>query len=147
MTAASRPNRLEVEDVMQPSLIRTGLATLVGIVLAFALVFLAQMVGNGIDPVIAVPDPVDPDALEIQIPLFNTVSLVLGWLVGSFAGSWIAARASGVPATVWVVGGAVFGAGIARAMSLGESWWVLMLAFAVPMLAAALAGRAVGTAN
>lgn len=128
---------------MQPSLIRTALATLVGILLAFAMVYLAQLAGNTIDPVVAIPDPVDPDALEIQIPLLNTLSLILGWLIGSFAGSWLAARASGVPAAAWIVGGTVFGAGIARAMSLGESWWMLLLAFAVPMAAAALAARIV----
>lgn len=132
---------------MQPNLIRTGIATMVGILLAFALVYLAQMAGNSIDPVVAVPDAVDPDAIEIQIPLVNTLALVLGWLAGSFAGSWIAARASGVPATAWIVGGAVFGAGVARAVSLGESWWMIVLAFAVPMVAAALADRVARTAG
>jgi hypothetical protein len=132
---------------MQPNLIRTILATLVGILLAFGLVYLAQLAGNSLDPIVAVPDPIDPDALEIQIPLLNTLSLVLGWLIGSFAGSWLAARASGVAATAWIVGGTVFGAGLARAMSLGESWWMLALAFAVPMAAAALAGRTAQTAS
>jgi hypothetical protein len=135
-----------MDRVMQPSLLRTGIATLVGILLAFGLVYLAQMVGNSIDPVVAVQDAADPDALEIQIPLLNTVALVLGWLVGSFAGAWLAARASGVAAAAWIVGGTVFGAGLARALSLGESWWMLVLAFAVPMAAAALASRAVRTA-
>lgn len=132
---------------MQPNLFRTGFATFIGIILAFGLVYLAQMAGNSVDPVVAVPDTVDPDTLEIQIPLINTAALLLGWLVGSFVGGWLAARASGVPATVWIVGGAVFGAGIARALSLGESWWMLLLAFAVPMAAAALAQRVAATAN
>ncbi|NJS13546.1 MAG: hypothetical protein HC788_01755 [Sphingopyxis sp.] len=126
---------------MQPSLIRSGLATIAGILLAFALIYLAQYVGNVIDPVVAMPDAADPAALEIQIPLINTLSLLVGWLIGAFAGGWLAARASGVPATAWIVGGAVFGAGVTRALSLGEAWWMVALAFALPMVAAWLAGR------
>jgi hypothetical protein len=132
---------IEQNIIMQPSLIRSGLATIAGIFLAFALVYMAQNIGNSIDPVVAVPDAADPGALEIQIPLINTLSLIFGWLVGAFAGGWLAGRASCVPATAWIVGGAVFGAGATRAVSLGEPWWMAALAFAVPMLAAWLAGR------
>jgi hypothetical protein len=131
---------------MQSNMLRTIIATITGILLAFALIWLAQTVGNAIDPVVAVPDATDPDALEVQIPLANTLALLAGWLVGAFAGSWLAARASGAAGTAWIVGGAVFGAGIVRAVSLGEPWWMLLLAFALPMIGAWGAGRAVQTA-
>jgi len=132
---------VERNFAMQTNILRSGLATLAGILLAFALIYLVQSVGNSIDPVVAVTDAADPGALDIHIPLINTLSLILGWLVGSFAGSWLAARASGVAATAWIVGGAVFGAGVTRAVSLGEVWWMSALAFAVPMLAAWLGWR------
>jgi hypothetical protein len=131
---------------MQTSLIRSALASVAGILLAFALIYLAQYVGNMIDPMVAVQDVTDPDALELQIPLSNTLALLFGWLIGAFAGSWLAARASGVIGTAWIVGGAVFGAGVVRAVSLGEPWWMLALAFALPMVAAWGAGRTVRVA-
>jgi hypothetical protein len=129
---------------MQSNMFRTVIATAAGILLAFALIWLAQTVGNAIDPVVAVPDAADPETLEIQIPLGSTLALLAGWLVGGFAGSWLAARASGIAATAWVVGGAVFGAGAVRAASLGEPWWMLALAFTLPLLGAWGAWRAVG---
>lgn len=131
---------------MQGNIFRTAIATVAGMLLAFALIWLAQTVGNGISPAMAVPDAGDPEALEIQIPLMNTLVLLAGWLIGGFAGGWVAARASGITGSAWIVGGAVFGACVVRAASLGEPWWMLALAFALPMLGALGAARAARTA-
>lgn len=126
---------------MGGNILRMAIAAAVGIVIAFVLIWLAEYGGSAIAPA-----AYDPDTGEILIPLGSTIALILGWFVGSFAGGWLAMRVSGGSGAGWIVAGAVIGAGVYRALTLGESWWVVALAIAVPAAAAWTAQRAVSTA-
>lgn len=127
--------------------IRTLLAPIAGMFLAFALIFVAQLLGNQLDPMIAVSDPLDESAIELQIPLLNTATLLFGWFVGAFAGGWLTMRISNSIVTGWIVAGAVIGAAIYRALTIGDAAWVVAAAFLLPLAAAWLAGRATRLAN
>lgn len=127
--------------------IKSFLAPIVGILLAFVLIYGAQLVGNQLDPMVAVADPLDESAIELQIPLMNSVALLLGWFIGAFAGGWLTMRISNSIATGWIVAGAVIGAAMYRALTIGDATWIIAAAFALPLLAAWLAGRATKLAN
>lgn len=121
---------------------RMIIGTIVGILLAFGLIYLAQLVGGAVAPVVY-----DPATEEVQIPLINTASLFLGWFIGTFAGAWVAMRTTANGGPGWIVAGAVVGAALYRAFTLGDAVWVIAAGFIIPLAAAWLATRAVGTAS
>ena len=46
----------------------------------------------------------------------------------------------------WIVAGAVIGAALYRAVTLADSWWIMVLGVAVPLVAVWLAQRATNMA-
>ena len=127
---------------MASGLIRSVIAAVVGIAVAFGLIFLFQIAGNNLSP-----GEYDLETGEILIPLGSTIALIIGWFVGSFAGAWLAMRVSGGVAAGWVVAGSVIGAAIYRAIDLADTWWIMALGLAIPIAAAWFAQRATGLAN
>ncbi len=126
---------------MTQGLIRWVIAAAVGIVVAFGLIYLFQYAGSNLSP-----DVYDPETGDILIPIGSTIALIIGWFVGSFAGAWLAMRVSAGNGAGWIVAGAVIGAGVYRAVTLADTWWIVALAFIVPVAAAWLAQRATGIA-
>ena len=47
----------------------------------------------------------------------------------------------------WIVAGAVIGAGLYRAVTLADTWWIMVLGVAIPLAAAWLAQRAATTVS
>ncbi|WP_260582966.1 hypothetical protein [Sphingopyxis sp. PET50] len=127
---------------MTQGLVRSIIATIVGIVVAFGLVYLFQIGGNNLSPA-----EYDLETGEILIPLGSTIALIVGWFVGTFAGSWLAMRASGGNGAGWIVAGAVIGAALYRAITLADAWWIMALAVLLPAAAAWIAQRATGMAE
>ncbi len=121
---------------MANSLLRSIVATIIGIVVAFALIWLAQYAGGELSP-----EVYDVETGEILIPAGATLALLIGWFIGSLAGGWLAMRASGNSGPGWIVAGAVIGAGIYRAVTLGDSWWMMVLGVVIPLTAAWTAQR------
>ena len=126
---------------MKSNILRPAIAAVVGIFVAFVLLWLAEYAGSAIAPA-----EYDVATGDILIPLGSTIALLVGWFVGSFAGGWLAMRVSGSSGAGWVVAGAVIGAGVYRALTLAESWWVIALAILIPAAAAWTAQRAIATA-
>lgn len=126
---------------MTRTILRSAIAAIIGIVVAFGLIWLAQYAGSEISP-----DVYDPDSGEILIPIGSTISLIAGWFIGSFAGGWLAMRVSAGTGPGWIVAGAVIGAALYRAVTLADSWWIMALAVAVPLFAVWLAQRATSIA-
>lgn len=126
---------------MKSNILRSAIAVMVGIIVAFGLLWLAEYAGGTIAPA-----EYDSDTGEILIPLGSTIALLVGWFVGSFAGGWLAMRVSGSDGPGWIVAGAVIGAGAYRALTLAESWWVIALAILIPAAAAWTAQRVVAMA-
>ena len=125
---------------MSGNILRSAIATAIGIVVAFGLVWLAQYAGSQWSP-----DVYDLESGEVLIPIGSTIALLAGWFIGSFAGSWLAMRVSGGRGAGWVVAGAVVGAGLYRAVTLDDAWWIMALGLTIPVLAALAAQRAAAT--
>ena len=126
---------------MTKTILRSAISAIIGIVVAFGLLWLAQYAGSEISP-----DVYDPDSGEILIPIGSTISLIAGWFIGSFAGGWLAMRVSAGTGPGWIVAGAVIGAALHRAVTLADSWWIMALGVAVPLFAVWLAQRATSIA-
>lgn len=126
---------------MTRNILRAGIAAVIGIVVAFGLIWLAQYAGSEISP-----DVYDPDSGEILIPVGSTIALIVGWFIGTFAGGWIAMRVSAGTGAGWIVAGSVIGAALYRAVTLADTWWIMALGVAVPLVAVWLAQRATTTA-
>ncbi|WP_432770464.1 MAG: hypothetical protein HEQ22_06915 [Sphingopyxis sp.] len=122
---------------MNSTILRSAIAAIIGIAVAFALIWLAQYAGSEFSP-----DMYDPDSGEVLIPIGSTVALLIGWFVGTFAGGWLAMRISAGTGAGWIVAGAVIGAGLYRAVTLADAWWIMALGIAIPLVAVWLAQRA-----
>lgn len=122
---------------MTRNILRSAIAAVIGIVVAFGLIWLAQYAGSEISP-----DVYDPDSGEVLIPIGSTVALVVGWFIGTFGGSWLAMRVSAGTGAGWIVAGSVIGAALYRAVTLADTWWIMALGVAVPLAAVWLAQRA-----
>lgn len=126
---------------MTKNFLRPAIAAVVGILVAFGLVWLAQFAGSEISPA-----EYDPTTGEILIPVGSTIALIVGWFIATFAGSWLAMRISGGTGAGWVVAGAVIGAALYTAIDFADSWWMMALGVAIPLAAVWLAQRATATA-
>jgi hypothetical protein len=125
---------------MTKDILRSAIATVIGIVVAFGLIGLAQYAGSEISP-----SEYDLETGEILIPIGSTIALIVGWFIGSFAGGWLSMRISAGTGAGWIVAGSVIGAALYRAVTLADTWWIMALGVAVPLVAVWLAQRA--TAN
>ena len=126
---------------MSSNILRSAIAAVAGIVIAFGLIWLAQYAGSELSP-----DVYDPQTGEVLIPVGSTVALLVGWFVGTFAGGWVAMRVSGGTGAGWIVAGAVIGAGVYRAVTLADAWWIMLLGILIPIAAAWAAQRATAVA-
>ncbi len=122
---------------MTKDILRSAIAAVIGIVVAFGLIWLAQYAGSEISP-----SEYDVESGEILIPLGSTIALIVGWFIGSFAGAWLAMRISAGTGAGWIVAGSVIGAALYRAVTLADTWWIMALGVAVPLAAVWLAQRA-----
>ena len=125
---------------MTKNFLRPAIAAVVGILVAFGLVWLAQYAGSEISPA-----EYDPTTGEILIPVGSTIALIVGWFIATFGGSWLAMRISGGTGAGWVVAGAVIGAALYTAIDFADTWWMMALGVAIPLVAAWLAQRAAAT--
>ena len=118
------------------SLLRTILGTAAGIAVGFGLLLVCQYVGNMLDP-----EVFDPETELVLIPIGSTIAMFVGWLVGAFGGSWLAARATRSPFPGWVVCGAMIGAAAYMVLAIGDDWWVLVGGIVTPLVGSALGTR------
>lgn len=127
---------------MTKDILRTAIAAVIGIAVAFGLVLLFQYAGGSLFPAGYDAPVYDVPLEEIQAPIGATIALVIGWFVGTFTGSWLAMRVSAGTGAGWIVAGAVMGAALYRAASPLDEWWIFALGVAVPLTAVWLAQRA-----
>ena len=122
---------------MTRNILRTAIAAVIGIVVAFGLIWLAQYAGSEFSP-----DVYDPNSGEVWIPIGSTIALLIGWFIGTFAGGWLSMRISAGTGAGWIVAGAVIGAALYRAVTRADAWWIMALGVAIPLVAVWLAQRA-----
>jgi len=126
---------------MKNTIVRSAIAAVAGILVAFVLLWLAQYAGSEISPA-----EFDVETGEILIPLGSTIALIVGWFIGTFGGAWLAMRISDGNGPGWVVAGAVVGAALYSAADFSDTWWIMALGIVVPLVAAWAAQRAAGIA-
>jgi hypothetical protein len=122
---------------MTKNILRTTAAAVIGIVVAFGLIWLAQYAGSEFSP-----SEYDVATGEILIPIGSTIALIVGWFIATFAGGWLAMRISGGTGAGWVVAGAVIGAALYTATDFSDAWWIKAFGVAIPLVAVWLAQRA-----
>lgn len=125
---------------MTKEILRSAIAAVAGILVAFGLIWLAQYAGSEISP-----DVYDLNSGEVLIPIGSTIALLVGWFIGTFAGGWLAMRVSAGTGAGWIVAGAVIGAALYRAVTLADAWWIMALGALIPLVAVWLAQRATST--
>ena len=125
---------------MTKDILRSAIAAVIGIVVAFGLIWLAQYAGSEFSP-----DVYDLNSGEVLIPIGSTIALLIGWFIGTFAGGWLAMRISAGTGAGWIVAGAVIGAALYRAVTLADAWWIMALGALIPLVAVWLAQRATAT--
>ena len=127
---------------------------LAGIIAAFAVITLVQMIGHQVIPPPSGMNPADPDSIReamASLPIGAFLFVLLSYFLGAFTGSFVATWLGGVRVrtSAIVVGGLVFAATVANLVMIPHPIWFSVVALAgIPVAAffgARLAPRRVQT--
>ena len=127
---------------------------LAGIIAAFAVITLVQMIGHQVIPPPSGMNPADPDSIReamASLPIGAFLFVLLSYFLGAFTGSFVATWLGGVRvrSSATVVGGLVFAATVANLVMIPHPIWFSVVALAgIPVAAffgAKLAPRRVQT--
>lgn len=128
---------------------RKIIASVLGIVLMSAVVATLEAIGHRLYPPPSGFDlskPEDLARLMAVLPTPALASVLLGWMLGAFAGAALAARL-GRPHGLWpalVVGIAMLLASAATMLMIPHPWWMLVFGLLTPLPLAWLAARWLG---
>ncbi len=131
------------------AVIRSVLAVLVGAIVAGILIAVVEAIGHLVYPPPPGIDPTDPESLRTAIgsvPVGALVAVLVAWAIGTFAGSWLAARIAGRAGMAhgMVVGLLMLAAGVANMLIIPHPLWFWFPGVAVYPLTAWLGGRMAG---
>jgi len=133
-------------------MIRNIGALIAGIVIAFVLIYLIEMLGHAIYPPPPDLDFSNPDAVRPYIATLPIVALLfpmIGWLLGAFAGSFVANICGDAKPYVFsgIVGGLVLAGTIANLIMIPHPLWFSITALIGIVASAWLANRVAVTGN
>ena len=133
---------------MKP-ILRSILAVLLGAIAAGFLILAVEMLGTRLFPFPPGTDVDNPDALRAAMSHIPTGALLLilfGWIVGTFAGAWVAARVAGrAPIGHGLVIGVLYlAAAVANMLAIPHPVWFWALGVVVFLPAAYLGARVGG---
>lgn len=131
--------------------VRSILAVIAGMLVAFVIIALVEMVGMRVYPPPAGMDPRDPESIKAamaQIPLGALLVVLLAYAAGSVAGGWIAARFAPRARLMhaMIVGAILLGAGIMNMTMFPHPGWFWVSAIAIYLLGAWSGGSAAAPA-
>jgi hypothetical protein len=123
---------------------RSILAVLLGIIVTIVIIFAIEIAGHHVYPPPAGLHSSDPAALHdymAQMPMGVFLFLLLGWVVGTAAGAWLAAYISRRARILHglIVGGLVMAAAIALMLHIPHPVWLWIVSL-VSIPTAAYAG-------
>ena len=129
--------------------VRSVLAVIAGMLVAFVLIALVQTIGMRVYPPPTAVNPSDPESLRAmmaQIPRGALLFVLLSYAVGSVAGGWIAARfAPGAGMRhAMVVAALLFGAGLMNLVTIPHPVWFWVCSSAIYWLGAWSGAQAAG---
>jgi hypothetical protein len=119
-----------------------GLAA--GLATAMLLIMTIEAIGNQLYPPPAGYDMAAGSAASL--PFGNLIFPVIGWLLGTLMGAWIAVRLSGHDWAAWAVGGFVLAASMLNLLLITHPLWVIVAAVAAPLTGAWI-GRRIAVAR
>jgi hypothetical protein len=130
---------------MRP-ILRSGLAVLLGALAASAVIMAVEFLDATIYPSPPGMDPNDPDSVKsamAALPIGALLLVLLGWIVGTFAGAWIAARLAPRSPIVHglIVGVLLLAGGIYNMLEIPHPLWFWVLGVAVFLPSAYLGAR------
>lgn len=118
-------------------MLRSILAILAGLLIAFALMFGMQLMGMQLFPLPAdsvLDNQVDLARLVAQSSLGQKIWIVLEWALASFVGAWVAAHLSRHPQpSALVVGAAITLGVLMNASVLPQPIWMSVLGLLLPL--------------
>lgn len=131
--------------------VRSILAVVVGMLVAFVIIALVQVVGMRVYPPPAGMDLTNPESIQAamaQVPLGALLFVLLAYAAGSVAGGWVAARFAPHSRMMhaMIVGAILLGAGIMNMMAIPHPGWFWAAAIAIYLLGAWSGGSAASKA-
>jgi hypothetical protein len=120
---------------------------LLGLVVAFALVQLSEMLVHRLYP--PLPGTNMNDFSEVKkfvaaLPLTALLIVLSGWLMGTLAGTFAAARVGRSPVPAYILGAILLAAGIANAIIIPQPVWFSVVSFVI-YITMSLAGARIGS--
>ena len=131
---------------MRP-VVRSILAIIGGMLVAFVVIALIEVIGMRLYPPPAGMDPRDPESIRqpmANLPRAALLCLLVAYAAGSVAGGWVAARfaPSARLMHAMIVGGVLLGAGLMNLRTIPHPTWFWVSSIAIYLLGAWSGGRA-----
>jgi len=120
-------------------------AVIAGLIVAVLIVFASEGIGHKIyppPPGTDMHDMAKVKAFVATLPLSVLLIVLTGWLIATFAGTWLAARIAGTPMPGYVVGALLLCAGIANAFMIPQPVWFSIASFVIYITATWTGARA-----
>ncbi len=135
---------------MKP-VVRSVIAVIAGMLVAFVVISLIEVIGMRLYPPPAGTDLRDPQAIRqamASLPRAALLCVLVAYAAGSVAGGWVAARfaPSARLMHAMIVGAILLGAGLMNMMSIPHPAWFWIASIAIYLLGAWSGGRAAKTA-
>ena len=129
--------------------VRSTLAVVVGMLVAFVLIALVQVIGLRVYPPPAGIDLTNPESLRsamAEMPLGAQLFILLAYAAGSVAGGWVAARfaPSARMMHAMILAALLVGAGLVNLMSIPHPAWFWVASNAIYLLGAWSGAQAAG---
>lgn len=126
-------------------MLKLVLGSVVGIVVAFVTIFVAEIVGHRLFPPPAGVDFNDPAQLAAamaRLPLANKLAVVIGWFVGTLVGAYVADRIARRGLAGGIVAVAVVLAAYVNMAMIPHPGWMWTAGVLLPLAAGWIAWRA-----
>jgi hypothetical protein len=120
-------------------------AVIVGMIVAFLLVAGAEGIAHKIyppPPGTNMQDMAQVKAFVATLPLSVLLIVLTGWLIATFAATWLAARIAGTPIPGYIVGALLLCAGIANAFIIPQPVWFSVASIVIYVAATWVGARA-----
>ncbi len=136
---------------MRP-VIRSVLAVILGMLVAFVLIGVVQTIGMRIYPPPPGMDPMSPESIKAamaRVPLAALLFVLLSYTAGSVAGGWVAARMAPTRRMLhaMLVAALLFGAGLMNLFMIPHPTWFAVVSSALYWLGAWSGARAAGAGS
>jgi len=123
---------------------------LAGLVIAIVIVQIAEMgvhAMNPLEPKIEHPDMATIKEYVAQLPPSALVLVLVGWLVGTFSGTFTAARIARTRTAAYVAGAILFCLGVVNAFMIPQPAWFSVASLAIYVIGTITAARTGFTAS